>query len=160
MFDYSDRNAEKTWNSVLEIVGIVFTWIFVLEFLIKVIAFGFFVHHKAYLRDGWNWIDFIVVIVGVMENIPGMPNMKALRTLRVLRPLKSVKVIPSMKRHITSLLASISPLVNVVAFLGFIFILFGILGVQNFAYSLYNKCRLTEEPQFDGSDKVWPIDFS
>lgn len=59
---------------------------------------GFIVHNRSYLRDGWNVIDFFVVITGLMEFYGGSVNLKALRTLRVLRPLRSINAVPSMKK--------------------------------------------------------------
>ena len=157
MFDYSDRDSETTYNQVLGWTGQFFTWAFFIECVIKIWSFGFILHHNAYLKDGWNWLDFIVVIVGILENIPGIPSLKALRTLRVLRPLRSISSIPSLKRHINSLIASISPLTNVVFFLMFIFILFGILGVQNFKESLYWKCRIHPAPEMRAGELIWPV---
>jgi len=91
-----------------------------------------FIHHKnSYLRDTWNWLDFAVVCVGLTDYIPGISgsNLKALRTLRVLRPLRSINKFPSMKKLISSLLASLPALGNAVVFMMFIFLLFCILGV-------------------------------
>ena len=153
LFDYSDRDAEQTWNKMLNVAGLFFTYAFTLECAIKIWSFGFIVHDTAYLRDGWNWLDFFVVMIGILQNIPGIPSLKGLRTLRVLRPLRSINSVPSMKRHTQSLIASISPLANVVAFLLFVFVLFGILGVQNFGGELYKQCRLTEKPE----NGVWPV---
>lgn len=80
--------------------------------------------------------------------------MKALRTLRVLRPLRSIKSIPSMRKLIGSLIASLPALANVVVFLMFVFILFGILGVQQYVGAFYNRCRMTPQPV----DGKWEID--
>jgi hypothetical protein len=44
--------------------GWFFTVVFTFECISKIIAMGFFKHMHGYLRDGWNWIDFIVVIIG------------------------------------------------------------------------------------------------
>jgi len=131
-YDYSDRANISKQNQIIEKSGKAFTGIFFVEFLLKVISMGFFLHRKSYLRDGWNWIDFIVVVIGIVELIPGLPstNLKALRTLRVLRPLRSINAVPRLRRLISSLLGSLPALANVVVFLGFILVLFGILGVQ------------------------------
>jgi hypothetical protein len=51
-----------------------------------------------------------------------------------------------MRRLIESLLASLPSLGNAVVFMFFIFILFGILGVQQFKGMTYQRCRLTEKP--------------
>ena len=88
--------------------------------------------------------------------IPNIPNLRALRTLRVLRPLRSINAVPSMRRLISSLIESLPALANVVIFLLFVFLLFGILGVQTFVGKTYYRCRYTEQPV----DDKWPIDES
>lgn len=77
--------------------GRVFTAIFTAECALKIVSYGFIYHKNSYLRDGWNWLDFIVVIIGWIELLPNIPNLRGLRTLRVLRPLRSINAIPSMK---------------------------------------------------------------
>lgn len=51
-----------------------------------------------------------------------------------------------MRILVTSLLKSIPALVNVVVFLAFIFMIFGIIGVQLWAGVLNHRCRFTEGP--------------
>jgi voltage-dependent calcium channel L type alpha-1D len=67
VYDYNDREEKFSRNKTINIAGIIFTIFFTLECVLKILAYGFVIHHKAYLRDGWNWIDFIVVIVGLVE---------------------------------------------------------------------------------------------
>jgi hypothetical protein len=38
--------------------------IFTLEVILKIIAYGLCLHPNAYLRSGWNILDFIIVVVG------------------------------------------------------------------------------------------------
>lgn len=45
-------------------IGIIFTIIFALEALLKIIGMGFILHKSSYLREGFNFIDFIIVIAG------------------------------------------------------------------------------------------------
>ena len=40
-----------------------FIAIFTAEMIVKVIALGFVMHKYAYLRDGWNVLDFTVVVL-------------------------------------------------------------------------------------------------
>ena len=129
--DYSDRDNLTPRNQAIEASGVLFTFTFTLEAVIKILAMGFCHHRNSYLRDPWNWLDFLVVCIGIIEFIPGLPaaNLKALRTFRVLRPLRSINAFPSMRRLIGSLLASLPSLGNAVIFMFFIFLLFGILGV-------------------------------
>ena len=88
--DYGDRENKTDYNMELEQIGKVFNYIFILEFVLKVIAMGFIMHPKSYIRDPWNWIDFIVVITGLIElfvGTQGAQSVRSLRVLRVLRPL-------------------------------------------------------------------------
>ena len=95
--DYSDRNNKTEYNQQLEQIGKVFSFIFALELVLKVIAFGFIKHPKSYLRDTWNWLDFVVVVTGLIElsfGGDGAQSVRSLRVLRVLRPLKSIHALP------------------------------------------------------------------
>ena len=51
---------------------------------------------------------------------------------------------------------SLPSLGNAVVFMFFIFLLFGILGIQQFGGAFYRRCRYTEEPV----DGLWPYDES
>ena len=62
-----------------------------------------------------------------------------------------------MRRLISALLSSLPNLGNAVFFMLFIFLLFGILGVQQFSGSMYQRCRFDDTPSQDGT---WPIDVS
>lgn len=42
----------------------IFAAIYTVEMILKIIAKGFCMHKYAYLRDPWNWLDFVVVILG------------------------------------------------------------------------------------------------
>ena len=133
----------------------------------KIIAMGFIIHKNSYLRDTWNGLDFIVIVVGIVEEIKRYSDpygdskssgMKSLRTLRVLRPLRSINAFPSMKRLIGSLLSSLPSLANAVVFMFFIFLLFGILGIQSFQGALYFRCRTDENPTtLPSGAKEWPV---
>jgi len=75
--------------------------------------------------------------------------------MRVLRPLRSVNAFPKMRRLIGSLLSSLPSLGNAVVFMFFIFLLFGILGVQQFGGKLYQRCRTDPAPTYDAVKKWW-----
>lgn len=146
LFDYTDRGLDTRRNQIIDNFGTFFTVIFTLECVIKIIAYGFIMHKKSYLRDSWNVIDFFVVVTGLLESVFTGYNLKALRTLRVLRPLKSINAIPSLRRLVNALIRSLPDFANVAMFLFFIFVLFGILGLHQFSDSFYFHCRSTEKP--------------
>lgn len=60
-----------------------------------------------------------------------------------------------MRRLIGSLLGSIPELGTAVVFLLFIFLLFGILGVQQFTGAQYQRCRKDPLPSFNSATKTW-----
>ena len=71
----------------------------------KIIAQGLFQHQNAYLRNGWNILDFIIVIIGVVSTIMSTLeieqfDVKALRAFRVLRPLRLVSGVPSLQVNV------------------------------------------------------------
>lgn len=67
IYDYNDRDNELEWNKRLELIGEVFTILFTIEMVLKILAQGFIIHYNSYLRDVWSWLDFVVVITGLME---------------------------------------------------------------------------------------------
>ena len=48
-----------------DICRIVFLAIYSVEMVIKVIAKGFILNNYTYLRNPWNWLDFIVILSGM-----------------------------------------------------------------------------------------------
>ena len=64
LYDYSDRDSLSRRNQVIDNFNKAFTFIYAAEALIKILALGFVIPKRSYLRDGWNFIDFFVVISG------------------------------------------------------------------------------------------------
>ena len=59
-----DPDGEKI--KIIKILDIIMTAIFTLECIIKIIAYGFlFNGSKSYLRNTWNIMDFVIVILAV-----------------------------------------------------------------------------------------------
>ena len=121
-------------------------------------ALGFVFHQRSYIKNPWNVLDFIVVIIGILSLFPSIPNLKALRTMRVLRPLRSINAVPSMKRLVIILLKSLPKMGFLVSFLLFVIGVFALLGIQLFSRDLYNRCRLTDTPTMNNT--IWEIDSS
>lgn len=47
-----------------EQVEYVFLIIFTAETFLKILAYGLVLHPSAYIRNGWNLLDFVIVVVG------------------------------------------------------------------------------------------------
>jgi len=130
LYDYSDRANESSINKVIGILTDIFNGIFILECLLKVIAMGFIMHKKSYLRNGWNVIDFVVVVSAILETFSMSSSLSAIRSLRSIRPLRSINAIPSMRKLVRTFIISLPNLANVGGLLFFIIFLFGILGLH------------------------------
>ena len=129
-------------DDILEKIFIVFNGIFGLEILIKMFAQGLIMHKGAYLRNGWNIIDcFVTVYSFIKLSFPDLGNLTVLRVIRLIRVLRSISVLSGIRRLITSIIISLPMLGNVLLFLCFIFLIFGILGIQIFSGVFYNRCR-------------------
>mgnify|MGYP001617509467 FL=1 len=135
--DDATRTDDPIWVTNLNYF---FITVFSAELVIKVISFGFVLHPGAYLRNHWNQLDCIIVILSYLQLIPGFGNFTAFRVLRVLRPLRSMNAIPPLRFLVTILLKSVAGLVNVFMLALFLFSIFGIFGVQLFQGSLRYRC--------------------
>ena len=61
--NYQPSIVTSMRNNVIEQCEVVFTVVFATECLLKVIAYGFMKGRHAYIRDGWNVLDFIIVVI-------------------------------------------------------------------------------------------------
>uniref|UniRef100_A0A3B4B532 Ion transport domain-containing protein n=1 Tax=Periophthalmus magnuspinnatus TaxID=409849 RepID=A0A3B4B532_9GOBI len=86
-----------TWSKYLEYT---FTGIYTFESAIKIFARGFCLVPFTFLRDPWNWLDFIVIVMAYVTEFIDLGNVSALRTFRVLRALKTISVIPGKKPYL------------------------------------------------------------
>jgi hypothetical protein len=62
--------------------------------IIKGIAKGFILNKYTYLRNPWNWLDFVVITSGYATIGMEVGNLAGLRTFRVLRALKTISILP------------------------------------------------------------------
>jgi len=67
--------------------------------VIKSIAKGFILNKYTYLRNPWNWLDFVVITSGYATIGMEVGNLAGLRTFRVLRALKTVSIMPGNTRE-------------------------------------------------------------
>ncbi|KAM6214588.1 voltage-dependent L-type calcium channel subunit alpha-1C isoform 18-T18 [Rhynchocyon petersi] len=152
-FPEDDSNAT---NSNLERVEYLFLIIFTVEAFLKVIAYGLLFHPNAYLRNGWNLLDFIIVVVGLFSAILEQatkadgPNVlggkgagfdvKALRAFRVLRPLRLVSGVPSLQVVLNSIIKAMVPLLHIALLVLFVIIIYAIIGLELFMGKMHKTC--------------------
>ncbi|XP_065787758.1 sodium channel protein type 9 subunit alpha isoform X3 [Muntiacus reevesi] len=120
-----------------------FTGIYTFESLVKILARGFCVGEFTFLRDPWNWLDFIVIVFAYLTEFVNLGNVSALRTFRVLRALKTISVIPGLKTIVGALIQSVKKLSDVMILTVFCLSVFALIGLQLFMGNLKHKCVQT-----------------
>uniref|UniRef100_A0A8C9WB04 Voltage-dependent calcium channel type A subunit alpha-1 n=1 Tax=Scleropages formosus TaxID=113540 RepID=A0A8C9WB04_SCLFO len=129
-----------------------FIGIFCFEAGIKLVALGFVFHKGSYLRNGWNVMDFIVVLSGILAtagahmNIP--VDLRTLRAVRVLRPLKLVSGIPSLQIVLKSIIKAMVPLLQIGLLLFFAILMFAIIGLEFYSGKLHHTCLPSPDLEF------------
>ncbi|XP_015741030.1 sodium channel protein type 4 subunit alpha [Coturnix japonica] len=117
-----------------------FTGIYTFESLIKILSRGFCIDDFTFLRDPWNWLDFMVISMAYITEFVDLGNISALRTFRVLRALKTITVIPGLKTIVGALIQSVKKLSDVMILTVFCLSVFALIGLQLFMGNLRNKC--------------------
>uniref|UniRef100_A0A8C2BHW0 Sodium channel protein n=1 Tax=Cyprinus carpio TaxID=7962 RepID=A0A8C2BHW0_CYPCA len=142
----------KTIKTVLEYADKVFTYIFILEMLLKWVAYGF----VKYFTNAWCWLDFLIVdvsLVSLVANALGYSELsaiKSLRTLRALRPLRALSRFEGMRVVVNALLGAIPSIMNVLLVCLIFWLIFSIMGVNLFAGKYYHCVNIS-------SDELFPI---
>ena len=113
----------------------------VLSFLLHLIVSVRYVYIPTYLKDGWNVLDFVVVVGGIISLSGTKSSVTSIRTVRVLRPLRTISALPGMRVLVGTIIKSLPMMANVLLLSAFLFIVFGISGVQLFKGILNNRCH-------------------
>ncbi|XP_034387845.1 sodium channel, voltage gated, type VIII, alpha subunit b isoform X2 [Cyclopterus lumpus] len=133
------------WSKQVEYT---FTGIYTFESLTKIVARGFAIDGFTFLRDPWNWLDFMVISMAYITEFVDLGNVSALRTFRVLRALKTISVIPGLKTIVGALIQSVKKLSDVMILTVFCLSVFALIGLQLFMGNLRQKCV------------IWPINIT
>nr|XP_036860616.1 voltage-dependent L-type calcium channel subunit alpha-1S isoform X3 [Manis javanica] len=154
------EDDNNTLNLSLEKLEYFFLIIFSIEAAMKIIAYGFLFHQDAYLRSGWNVLDFTIVFLGVFTVILEQVNViqsntapmsskgagldvKALRAFRVLRPLRLVSGVPSLQVVLNSIFKAMLPLFHIALLVLFMVIIYAIIGLELFKGKMHKTCYFT-----------------
>ncbi|KAF6727404.1 Voltage-dependent L-type calcium channel subunit alpha-1D [Oryzias melastigma] len=166
-FPEDDSNST---NHDLETVEYAFLIIFTIETFLKIIAYGLVMHQNAYVRNGWNMLDFVIVVIGLFSVVlelltkeepkgegdaannhpsmhghggkPGGFDVKALRAFRVLRPLRLVSGVPSLQVVLNSIIKAMVPLLHIALLVLFVIIIYAIIGLELFIGKMHATCYM------------------
>lgn len=140
----SANNSENT-IFILRVADYVFGAIFFLEMALKMIAYGVVSPGKdqtqagtgltvqeAYLRDMWNWVDFIVVVCFFLAlAAPLLRASRALRAFRLMTRYEATKII------IVAVIQAVPHVLQGLIFVAFVFFVLGVVGVKLFKGRYY-----------------------
>jgi hypothetical protein len=142
--DSPSLSEDSGLKKVLVYIDVVFTTIFVGEAIMKIIARGFYFSKHAYLRNSWDIMDFVIVLISVLNLILSSLStgvkigaLKTIRVLRALRPLRVANRMAGVKRVIETIIMSLPAIMNVMLIVLLFLLIFGILGVQLFKGKMY-----------------------
>uniref|UniRef100_A0A096ME75 Sodium channel protein n=1 Tax=Poecilia formosa TaxID=48698 RepID=A0A096ME75_POEFO len=145
---YSEQR--KTIKVILEFADKMFTFIFILEMLLKWMAYGF----AKYFTNAWCWLDFLIVDVSLVSLVANaleyseLGPIKSLRTLRALRPLRALSRFEGMRVVVNALMGAIPSIFNVLLVCLIFWLIFSIMGVNLFAGKFYRCENTTTEKPF------------
>ena len=138
---HAGQSQEVTEN--IRAVGLLFYVIFVIEAVIKILAFG-----KSYFRENWNRFDFLIVVGSTLGEIVAAIGFQGyfarlffwcsqmIRMLRVGRLMRLMNRIKTMRELFATLFLTLPALGNITALL-FLFFIFAVVGMNLFGKVAY-----------------------
>ncbi|XP_067224752.1 voltage-dependent T-type calcium channel subunit alpha-1G isoform X2 [Chanodichthys erythropterus] len=125
--EYHEQPDELT--NALEISNIVFTSLFALEMLLKLLVYGPF----GYIKNPYNIFDGIIVVISVWEIVGQQGGgLSVLRTFRLMRVLKLVRFMPALQRQLVVLMKTMDNVATFCMLLMLFIFIFSILGMHLF----------------------------
>ncbi|XP_019646513.1 PREDICTED: voltage-dependent T-type calcium channel subunit alpha-1H-like isoform X8 [Branchiostoma belcheri] len=146
------HNQPEELTNALEISNLVFTSLFALEMLLKLLAYG----PLEYIRNGFNVFDGIIVIVSIVEIAEdGEGGLSVLRTFRLMRILKLIRFLPALRRQLLVMIKTMDNVATFFALLILFIFIFSILGMHLFGNKfcepdpVHNKKVTCDRKNFD-----------
>uniref|UniRef100_A0A669CFR2 Voltage-dependent T-type calcium channel subunit alpha-1H n=1 Tax=Oreochromis niloticus TaxID=8128 RepID=A0A669CFR2_ORENI len=139
-------------GEVLKYCNYVFTCIFVVEALLKLVAFGI---HR-FIRDRWNQLDLAIVALSIMGivleelkmkgTLPINPTIiRIMRVLRIARVLKLLKMATGMRALLDTVMQALPQVGNLGLLFMLLFFIYAALGVE-----LFGKLDCSDENPCEG----------
>ncbi|XP_071552405.1 muscle calcium channel subunit alpha-1-like isoform X37 [Panulirus ornatus] len=129
------RGEPETYTHALDILNLIFTAVFALEFVLKIMAFRF----KYYFGDAWNVFDFIIVLGSFIDIVysevnPGS-NLFSINFFRLFRVMRLVKLLSKgegIRTLLWTFIKSFQALPYVALLILLLFFIYGVVGMQVF----------------------------
>ncbi|MBB3038400.1 ion transporter [Hoyosella altamirensis] len=117
-------SAREVAGAPLQLMNQLILAVFVVEILIKLVAFG-----PRFFKSGWNVFDFLIISISL---IPTSGPLAILRTLRILRVLRLLSTVKRLRLLVESLMQAMPGIGWSAALLLMMFYIFGVMGTELF----------------------------
>ncbi|KAJ7306000.1 hypothetical protein JRQ81_010366 [Phrynocephalus forsythii] len=145
-------NQPKSLDEALKYCNYVFTIVFVIEAILKLVAFGF----RRYFKDRWNQLDLAIVLLSIMgitleeiemnAALPINPTIiRIMRVLRIARVLKLLKMATGMRALLDTVVQALPQVGNLGLLFMLLFFIYAALGVE-----LFGKLDCSEDNPCEG----------
>uniref|UniRef100_A0A8C5GAV5 Voltage-dependent T-type calcium channel subunit alpha-1H-like n=1 Tax=Gouania willdenowi TaxID=441366 RepID=A0A8C5GAV5_GOUWI len=145
-------NQPRYLEEVLKYCNYVFTFIFVIEALLKLAAFGI----QRFFKDRWNQLDIAIVALSIMgitleelkmsAALPINPTIiRIMRVLRIARVLKLLKMAKGMRALLDTVMQALPQVGNLGLLFMLLFFIYAALGVE-----LFGKLECNENNPCEG----------
>ncbi|XP_069956884.1 muscle calcium channel subunit alpha-1 isoform X13 [Cherax quadricarinatus] len=139
------RGEPEIYTHALDILNLIFTAVFALEFVLKIMAFRF----KYYFGDAWNVFDFVIVLGSFIDIVysevnPGS-NLFSINFFRLFRVMRLVKLLSKgegIRTLLWTFIKSFQALPYVALLILLLFFIYGVVGMQ-----VFGKIALDYETQ-------------
>ncbi|KAJ7992171.1 hypothetical protein DPEC_G00275760 [Dallia pectoralis] len=138
--------TQTDYSEISKIAEYVFIGIYTFEAVVKVLSRGFCFGRFTFLRDPWNWLDVMVIILAFFTELLDLGDVSVLRMLRVIRVLKVFPLAHGLKNVLDSQIRSLKKLADAMMISLFCLTMFALIGLQLFMGNLRQKCV------------QWPVD--
>uniref|UniRef100_UPI00398F13ED voltage-dependent T-type calcium channel subunit alpha-1I-like n=1 Tax=Pristiophorus japonicus TaxID=55135 RepID=UPI00398F13ED len=139
-------NQPKSLLISLKYCNYMFTTVFVLEAILKLVAFGL----RRFFKDRWNQLDLAIVLLSVMgitleeieisAALPINPTIiRIMRVLRIARVLKLLKMATGMRALLDTVVQALPQVGNLGLLFMLLFFIYAALGVELFGKLVCNQ---------------------
>ncbi|CAF97224.1 unnamed protein product, partial [Tetraodon nigroviridis] len=141
---------DSSRNQILGYADHVFTGLFTIEIILKMTAYGAFLHKGSFCRNYFNILDLVVVSVSLISSgiqSSAINVVKILRVLRVLRPLRAINRAKGLKHVVQCVFVAIRTIGNIVIVTTLLQFMFACIGVQLFKGKFFSCTDNSKQTQ-------------
>lgn len=160
--------VNRKYNTTWWAIGLMFNILFLIELAVNMYAYWLWdfwlttPDGKKWSINGWNCFDFVIVLVGWLDQMELISGpLKLLRLMRAFRVFRLFKRIKSLQKIIVSLGRAVPGMINAMVIMLIVMSIYAMLGVEFFSHSFTPRVYEKESPVSGGvgyTDDAWIFD--